>query len=101
MSHRFVQLFAGLAVSLGLGVAASASVAQSAPTQEKQCADGLATAYEELKAAEAAGLGGKVNWSKAAGLLAAAKVQYEFLHYPNCIIKVKRARTLLKTAESS
>lgn len=100
MTQRFARLCAGLALGFGLSIAAGACAAQSTSSQERQCANGLAAAYEELKAAEAAGLSGKVDWSKAAGLLTAAKVQYEFQHYPNCINKVQRARALLKSAAS-
>ncbi len=63
-----------------------------------QCSNGLDTAYEELTTAEAQGFGGTVEWTKAAGLLTAAKVQYEFEKYPNCIDKVGRARAYIKRA---
>lgn len=68
--------------------------------QARRCADGLAAAYEELDLAEAEGFSGTVDWSKAASLLAAAKVQYEFEHYPNCIEKVQRARVYIKRSKS-
>jgi hypothetical protein len=57
-----------------------------------QCEDGLKVAYRELDFAKANGLDGTVEYSKAAGLLTAAKVQQEFGKYPNCIEKVQRAR---------
>ena len=63
-----------------------------------QCSNGLDRAYERLSDAEAKGFGGGVDWTKAASLLAAAKVQYEFEHYPNCIEKVQRAQTYLARA---
>jgi hypothetical protein len=63
-----------------------------------QCSNGLDAAYAELTAAEAQGFGGTVDWTKAASLLTAAKVQYEFEKYPNCIDKVGRARVYIKRA---
>lgn len=63
-----------------------------------QCSNGLDTAYGELTAAETEGFGGTVDWSKAASLLTAAKVQYEFEKYPNCIDKVDRARAYIRRA---
>lgn len=64
----------------------------------EECSNGLSTAYSELNSAKAEGLDGTVDWTKAAGLLTAAKVQYEFEHYPNCIDKVNRARVYIKRA---
>ena len=62
----------------------------------QRCSSGLDSAFKELDLAKAQGFGGTVDWSKAAGLLAAAKVQYEFEHYPNCIEKVNRARVYIR-----
>ncbi len=64
----------------------------------RQCSAGLDSAYEELTTAETHGFGGTVEWTKAASLLTAAKVQYEFEKYPNCIDKVGRARAYIKRA---
>lgn len=66
--------------------------------QGRQCSQGLDTAYEELRAARADGLSSTVELTKAGSLLTAAKVQYEFEHYPNCIDKVRRARLYIKNA---
>lgn len=90
---------AGLALTLLL-LAACTGVPKSSP-QGQQCSRGLAAAYEELRSAETNGLGDTVEWTKASSLLAAAKVQYEFEHYPNCIEKVNRARTYIKSAQAS
>ncbi len=89
----------GLALTLML-LAACTGVPKSSGSGQ-QCRRGLDTAYEELRSAEANGLGGTVEWTKAASLLGAAKVQYEFEHYPNCIEKVNRARVYIKNAHSS
>jgi hypothetical protein len=60
-----------------------------------QCENGLKVAYRELDFAKASGFEGTVEYSKAAGLLTAAKVQQEFGKYPNCIDKVQRARAYI------
>lgn len=60
------------------------------------CADGLDAGYRELNQAEANGLSGSVAWSKAATLLAAAKVQQQFEEYQNCVVKVRSARGYLR-----
>jgi hypothetical protein len=61
-----------------------------------QCAAGLDAGYRELNQAEANGLSGTVAWSKAASLLAAAKVQQQFEEYGNCVDKVNKARAYLR-----
>jgi len=61
-----------------------------------QCAAGLDAGYRELNHAEANGLSGSVAWSKAASLLAAAKVQQQFEEYGNCVVKVNKARAYLR-----
>ena len=65
------------------------------------CADGLNTATRELRNAEARGLTGSVQWTKAASLLAAAKVQQQFEEYQNCVIKVREARAYLREIAAS
>jgi hypothetical protein len=61
----------------------------------RQCENGLDVAYKELDFAKANGFGGTVEYSKAASLLGAAKIQSEFGKYPNCIDKVQRARAYI------
>ena len=67
--------------------------------QAQACRDGLSVAYDELDAAEAQGFGGGVDYTKAASLLAAAKIQAEFEKYPNCIDKVARARAYIVSSK--
>lgn len=64
-----------------------------------QCERGIAEVNAMLKQAKAKGLGGTVSVTKAASLLAAAKVQLEFGKFPNCIYKVNKARQHLKRAQ--
>jgi hypothetical protein len=67
----------------------------------KQCENGLSVAYKELDSAKAKGFDGAVEYSKAAGLLTAAKVQFEFGKYPNCIDKVDRARAFVRKSQAA
>ena len=68
-------------------------------SQAQACREGLSTAYKELNLADTEGFGGTVEYTKAAGLLTAAKVQYEFEKYPNCIDKVGRARAYIRRSK--
>lgn len=67
--------------------------------QDIKCAKGLDTAYAELEQAKANGFSNSISITKAAGLLAAAKIQQQFDKWPNCIDKVKRARFYIKQAQ--
>lgn len=61
-----------------------------------QCSAGLEAGYRELNQAEADGFTGALTWSKAAGLLGAAKIQEQFEEYQNCVLKVQKARRYLQ-----
>ena len=71
------------------------------PKLANQCDKGLHVAYEKLDYAKTKGVDGSVNWTKAASLLTAAKVQQQFGKYPNCLDKVKRARYYIKESHNS
>lgn len=60
------------------------------------CSNGLDQAERELGRAKANGVGDAVRWSKAAGLIAAARVQEGFEEYQNCVIKVREARAYIR-----
>lgn len=64
-----------------------------------QCRTGLATANAELEKAKVDGFSSTVAWTKAAALLAAAKIQQQFDKYPNCVNKVKRARYYIRRSQ--
>lgn len=91
----------GLAVVALISSIAVACAGNPHSALAEQCSNGLSTAYDELSAAEANGFSGAVEWTKAASLLTAAKVQYEFEKYPNCIDKVNRARAYILRAGGS
>ncbi|MDH5327593.1 MAG: hypothetical protein OEZ68_01635 [Gammaproteobacteria bacterium] len=67
-------------------------------SQESQCAQGLVKADKELAAAKVQGFGGSIAFAKAAGLLTGAAVQKQFGKYRNCVVKVQRARRLIRKA---
>ena len=64
-----------------------------------QCNQGLKVANKELNIAKVKGFSGTVEYTKAAGLLTGAAVQYEFGKYINCINKVERARRFIKNSQ--
>lgn len=64
-----------------------------------ECEHGLKIANQELDFAKAKGFSGSVEYTKAASLLGAAKIQYEFGKYPNCVDKVARARAYIKKSQ--
>ena len=83
------------AALITVSVMAGACSGNPGSAMAERCAQGLAAARGELNTAKINGFGGTVNWSKAASLVTAAKVQYEFERYPNCVDKVQRARAYL------
>ena len=84
---------------LGATLLLTACAGQPQRDLAAECDQGLRSAYAELDLAKAKGFDGKVEWSKAAGLLTAAKVQQQFEKYPNCIDKVKRARYYIRQSQ--
>ena len=87
--------------SLVLAVAMTLAACAGNPNsgQAQACRSGLSAAFDELDAAEAEGFSGSVDYTKAASLLAAAKIQSEFEKYPNCIDKVTRARAYIRSSK--
>lgn len=94
MKFSCLRILAILAISASVAACGRAYDA----SEYNACADGIDAGYTALQNAETQGLGGTVQWTRAASLLGAAKVQLEFERYPNCIDKVKRARAYLKRA---
>lgn len=64
------------------------------------CRYQLDQAGRELSHAKAQGFGDSVAWSKAASLLAAAKVQQTFEEYQNCLEKSRQARQYLASIQN-
>ncbi len=89
-----------IVVSLPLIVSGCAGAPHN-PELASQCDKGLKVAYEELDYGKAEGIDGSIDWTKAASLLSAAKVQQQFGKYPNCLDKVKRARYYIKESGKS
>ncbi len=63
------------------------------------CAEGLLAAEQDLQAARAQGLGDSVNWTRAASLIGAARVQQGFGEYENCVLKTRDARAYLSALQ--
>jgi hypothetical protein len=97
MAMQYRREIALILAALLLGGCAGNPVGSEA----EQCRNGLKLAHQELNAAKAEGLDAGWAYTKAAALLGAAKVQEEFGKYPNCIIKVKRARQYIQQARQS
>jgi hypothetical protein len=68
-------------------------------TDREACRSGLEMADQELRDAKAKGFRGGVDIAQATSLIGAAKVQYEFKRYPNCVDKVRRARIHIRKAQ--
>ena len=65
----------------------------------RQCQNLLKLANQELNFGKAKGFSGTVEFTKAATLITAASIQYEFGKYPNCINKAKRPRRFIKNSK--
>lgn len=89
----------GFACALLLGLLVSCTSNRDS-SLALHCSSSLDAAFKEMKEAEASGLKGAVGITQAASLLAAAKVQYEFKRYPNCVDKVRRARIHIAQARN-
>lgn len=66
--------------------------------QARRCEARLDVAQRALKIAKAKRARGHIGLTKAASLITAARIQYEFGKYPNCIDKAKRARAYIRKA---
>ena len=61
-----------------------------------QCQKLLKLANQKLNFGKAKEFSGTVEYTKAATLITAVSIQYEFCKYPNCINKARRARVFMK-----
>lgn len=95
-SRTLVSLFI---VLIGFGLLSSCAAPN--PQKAAECSRLLAIASRELKAAQAKGLSGTFELTKAVGLMSAAKIQLQFNKYPNCIDKAIRARKFIQQAEAN
>ncbi len=93
MKTRFFEL-TSLAV---LCLVAAACAEPGEASYRAACEQGLEDGFAALGRAEARGLQGSANWTRAASLLSAARVQKEFGEYQNCAVKVQSAQSYLST----
>jgi len=95
MDTRLVVMAAAVTMTLaGCSSAPTKPVAEQALA--KQCDKSIDAGYRELNFSNANGFGGSWEYTKAASLLGAAKVQSGFGSYTGCIEKVKTARSYIK-----
>lgn len=59
--------------------------------QRAECASALETAWQHIDIAKAKGFAGTVSYSKAMGLLTAAKTQQAVESFDSCVANVQRA----------
>jgi len=90
-----------LAVTVCATMIAAGCASNPNASLARKCEQGLSIAYKELDFAKAKGFEGTVEYTKAAGLLSAAKIQFEFEKYPNCIDKVQRARAFIAESQAA
>jgi len=85
---------------VAIGIVGCSSAPKKPPAEElalaEQCDKGIDVGYKELNFSNANGFGGSWEYTKAASLLGAAKVQSGFGSYDGCIEKVRTARTYIK-----
>ena len=101
MRRNSSALYFGLVLGGLVSMWTGAAQAAGSLATEEECKKGLEAANKELDAAKVKSPAGSAYITKAAGLLAGAKVQQEFGKYPNCVNKVKRARYHLKRAAAA
>jgi len=92
-----------MAATVSVALAGCSTAPTKSPEQElalaKQCDKGLDVGYKELNFSNANGFGGSWEYTKAASLLGAAKVQSGFGSYDGCIEKVTTARAYIKASK--
>ena len=96
MKPRFVEIASLAASCLVLAACGEPGEVSYRPA----CEQGLEEGFAALSRAEARGLKGSTDWTRAASLLSAAQVQKEFGEYQNCAGKVGRAEIYLSTLEA-
>lgn len=95
MNRTAPKMIVVLAVALALAACGGKIATQSG----QECSAQLRIANQELDDAKVKGLGGSVQWIKAAGLLAEANTQMQFEHFDSCLSKVERARAYIREAQ--
>jgi hypothetical protein len=84
---------------LAAGLLLVACAGRIATPQGQECSSELEIANKELEDAKVKGFGGTIQWTKAAGLLAAANTQMQFEHFDSCVSKARRARAYIHEAQ--
>ena len=98
MDTRLVIMATIVTVALA-GCSSSPTIPAKDIALAKQCDKSLDVGYKELNFSNANGFGGSWEYTKAASLLSAAKLQSGFGGYTGCIEKVKTARIYIKESK--
>lgn len=69
------------------------------PGAAAACRAGLDAGFRELNFAKSNGFGGTMDYTRAAALLSAAKIQQQFDEYDNCVLKVHTARQYIRQSQ--
>jgi len=88
-----------LLLAAGLGLMLAGCAGRIATPEGQACAEQLRLADQELEDAKVKGFSGSIQWTKAAGLLAAANTQMQLEHFRDCLDKVQRARLYIREAQ--
>ncbi|MFR0691761.1 hypothetical protein ACLUTX_20355 [Enterobacterales bacterium AE_CKDN230030158-1A_HGKHYDSX7] len=87
-------------IPLILALALAVAGCSGKTVNRDSCASQLDTAWHELDLAKAEGFAGTVSYSKALGLLTAAKTQQQVEAYTGCADKASRARFYIKESRA-
>jgi len=63
------------------------------------CEAELQKAEADLKNAKANSIGKAFHWTQAGALIAAGRTQQQFSEYENCVIKARKAQSILRANE--
>lgn len=88
-----------IVVILALGLALGACSGRVGTQAGQDCSAQLTLAEQELEDAKVKGLGGTIQWTKAAGLIVSARTQQQLERFESCLDKVQRARLYLREAQ--
>lgn len=88
MQPTYLVKVVSITTLLGLAACADAGDRGLGPA----CESNLHAAERALGQAKADSVGKVIDWTKAVGLIAAARTQQQFGEYQNCVLKAQQAR---------
>lgn len=81
-----------ISVVTGFVISISGCAAVQSTHLAYRCNSNISTVSAELEKAKKDGYSHSISWSRAASLIAAAKIQQQTEEFPNCINKAAQAR---------